>query len=235
MNQKEQPNQGSNPQNEPRQKYGKQKPKGNSLDSMGKIKKRIRDVNRTLKKGARTAKIRVESERRIRALEYELGEKTIDAQEQKNATAYHQVKHIERKKAERKLAQATAALKAASEDDKEAAEKMVEERKIDLLYTKHFPKSLPYVSILSKNDEESKNTTREEVREKIREAMKNGEDFKDMQKFYRDKCRAWLEKRKKIPAAKPVDVDEEGPVDDKMEEDQDSDAEKDSKKDDFFE
>ncbi|KAI7868590.1 hypothetical protein BDF14DRAFT_1791908 [Spinellus fusiger] len=213
-------------------KYKKPKVRSTQdVGSLSKIKKRIRDVQRTLKKGARTAKIRVESERRIRALEYELGEKTIDAQEQKNATSYHKVKHIERKKAERRLVQAETAYKEASEKDKEAALKQVEERKIDVLYTKHFPKTLPYISLITKES----NETREEVRQKIRESLAAEDDFKDMYKYYRDQCRTWLVKRGQIPAAKPVDVDEE-PV--KEDDNENSDGEKEiemSKKDDFFE
>ncbi|RCI05057.1 18S rRNA maturation protein, partial [Rhizopus stolonifer] len=155
------------------------------------------------------AQVITESKRRLRALEYELGEKTIDEQERTNASKYHKIKHFERKKAERKVKQAKKDLRENTDETKAPAlQAKVDEAEIKLLYTTHFPKTLHYVSLYPTNNQndETSDARRERVLKDIKESLLNGDkDLSLMQKRYRDEYKEKLIKRGVIQPLAPVD------------------------------
>ncbi|KAG0164060.1 hypothetical protein DFQ28_010820 [Apophysomyces sp. BC1034] len=182
------------------------------VDSLGKIKKRIRDTKRVLSKEATSAVLRVNFERRLKALEYELGEKMIDAKELKMKNKYHKVKHFEKKKVERKLKSAkNKAAEATTESEKKEAQEEVAKLELDSMYITHYPQTKPYVSLFPKEnaDDAHNMRMREEVRGKIQEILKNDGDFEEMHKSYRAQYREALVKAGEILEEKPLLLDEE--------------------------
>ncbi|KAL1931036.1 hypothetical protein VTP01DRAFT_10173 [Rhizomucor pusillus] len=210
------------------------------------VKKRIRDLNRFLARGPKNAKKRVDAQRKLQALQIELHEATVTKRETAMSSKYHKIKHFERKKAERRLRKAEAALKAAKTDaEKEEAQAQVDRCTVDLLYTKHFPRTMRYVSLYPKeNADDPKSTARrEEIRQKIKQVKDNGGDFDAMAKEYREIYRKILIKQGELQEIKEI-VDEVVPDDnedsneaataDKNKMDNAEDANEDEK-DDFFE
>lgn len=117
---------------------------------------------------------------------------------------------IERKKAERNLRRAEGKLKAAKTDaEKEEAQAQVERCTVDLLYTRHFPRTMRYVSLYPKenSDDPKSSARREEIRQKIKQVMDNGGDFDAMAKEYRETYRNILIKHGELPEIKEI-VDE---------------------------
>ncbi|KAI9493479.1 hypothetical protein BDB00DRAFT_872364 [Zychaea mexicana] len=192
------------------------KPNSRSEESVGKIKKRIRDLKRTLQKGASSAKAKVESERKLRASEYELGERYIDEQEEKHYQKYRTAKFLESKKAERKVKQASKKLEAAENDEqREEWKAKLEEHKIDVLYVKHFPCLLPYISLYEKekSDTEKNEKIRQEVRQKIKAILDKNGDLDEMAREYRAQYREKMIQIERIPAVRPLNDQEETPKD----------------------
>ncbi|KAI8148519.1 hypothetical protein BJV82DRAFT_592385 [Fennellomyces sp. T-0311] len=185
-------------------------------ESIGRINKRIRDMKRTLQKGAKTAQIKVETERRLRALEYELGERHISNDEEALYQKYRTIKFIELKKAQRKIKQATKALEnATNEEERKERQKALEERRIDEMYIMHYPKVLPYISLYEKDksDTTKNEERRQELRQKIKDLLDNNGDMADLSKEYRQAHREKLVRLKRIPAVRPVtDEQQETPV-----------------------
>ncbi|CAO0801754.1 unnamed protein product [Mucor circinelloides] len=209
--------------------------------SAGKIKKKIRDTQRMIGKKDLPANLLTEAKRRLRVLEFDLGEKIIDDHERDNAAKYHAVKHFERKKAERKLKQAKKALETESKkEDADPAkiarlEETVTEMEIKLLYTKNYPKTVPYISLFpQENENDSKSLARKtKLLEEIKQALADGdEDLTLLKKRYRDSYKEKLIERKIIQPVAPVDI-EEMQVDKKEDDDNSSDSG--DNQDDFFE
>ncbi|KAI8369576.1 uncharacterized protein BYT42DRAFT_607945 [Radiomyces spectabilis] len=208
-------------------------------DSLSKIKKRIRDYKRLLNKGAGNAKIKVQTERRLRALEYELGEKMIDERERKMSKKYHGVRHFERKKVLRKLRSKLGELDATKDPEQKAEiEAEIQELQLDQRYIDNYPMTLPYVALFPTTNADDPESTkkRNAIRERVRQALENeAGDFSDMRKEYRSKYRNILVKQGSIPEAKPLaDEEEEGAVVDEVEEQANSDEDI-READDFFE
>ncbi|KAK4521107.1 biotin holocarboxylase synthetase [Mucor velutinosus] len=211
--------------------------------SAGKIKKKIRDTQRTISRKDVPADVLTEAKRRLRVLEFDLGEKIIDDHERDNASKYHKVKHFERKKVERKLKQAKKAFEDASKkSDAEPAkiaelQEKVKEMEIKLLYTKNYPKTLPYISLFPQaNENDTKSLTRKtKLLEEIKQAVADGDkELTMLQKRYRDVYKEKLIERKVIQPVAPVDI-EEMQVDAKKEDDGNSSSDSDDNQDDFFE
>ncbi|KAJ2964961.1 hypothetical protein NQZ79_g211 [Umbelopsis isabellina] len=155
------------------------------------IKKKIRDTNRALKRDNLSAKVKIELERKLKALKFHSSEKMIDDVERNNAKKYHMVKHFERTKVNRKIKKAEKQLKEAdTEEAKKEAQKTLAELNIDISYIN-----------VSTYDEKSSAALRTEIRQRIREAIKNGDIESDVvRKHYREKYRDHLVKTGKIPA-----------------------------------
>ncbi|KAI9345935.1 hypothetical protein BD770DRAFT_413871 [Pilaira anomala] len=193
--------------------------------SASKIKKRIRDVKRTLNKGKHiSAQVITESKRRLHALEFELGEKIIDEAERTNSIRYHKVKFLERKKVQRKIKKAKANLAAETDETKKAAlQDKLDDLEIKALYINHYPKTLPYASLFAGETEEGDEEDEEQIEEDksdknkarqnkilkdIKDSLLNGDkDLELMNKRYREEYKQKLIQRGDI---QPVEVIDEG-------------------------
>ncbi|KAG2198629.1 hypothetical protein INT46_006406 [Mucor plumbeus] len=205
--------------------------------SAGKIKKKIRDAHRTINKKDLPADVITEAKRRLRVLEYDLGEKVIDDHERDNSTKYHMVKHFERKKVQRKIKQAKKAVEEESDLTKKAQlQEKVDEWQVKLLYITNYPKTLSYISLFpQENENDTKSLARKtKLLEEIKKALLDGDkDLTLLKKRYRDSYKEKLIERKLIQPVAPVDI-EEIQIE-KKKEDDDSSSDDDDNKDDFFE
>ena len=125
------------------------------LDSgSNKIKRRIRDLERLLKKkkDILPSNIIVEKERTLEALRLELHNHEVKENIRKNAKKYHMVRFFERKKALRRHKKALKTYKA---DENEANKEALENAEVDLCYVVNFPKSEKYISIFTEDDTEA--------------------------------------------------------------------------------
>lgn len=116
----------------------------------GKIKKKIRDIERLLKRDTIPANIRIDNERALKALHVELENAQHNLKTRENAKKYHMVRFFERKKATRRLKHAHSSLQQAeleSPDDCKLARERVRQCEIDLAYILLFPKSDKYISL----------------------------------------------------------------------------------------
>ncbi|KAI7849926.1 hypothetical protein BDC45DRAFT_539652 [Circinella umbellata] len=191
-------------------------------DSQGKIKKRIRDLKRALKNGPKTAKAKIESERRLRALDYELGEKYIDDHQEKLYQKYRTVKFLELKKAQRRVKTAKKAVEEAETIDEKEQNKLQEalnKARINELYILHYPKTLPYISLYASNEEKTKQNEKgkskieankklqREILDKVQQILDKGGDMNELSKEYRERYREMMVEKGNIPAVQPL-VDE---------------------------
>ncbi|RUS33581.1 hypothetical protein BC938DRAFT_471017 [Jimgerdemannia flammicorona] len=145
--------------------------------SLTAIKKRLRDTERSLKHDKASAKVRLESERSLKALQMHLTDKQMNEIEKKFALKYRMVKFFERQKVLRKIKRAEKRVEDASSDTERYAEQAtLDELKVDLNYILHFPKTEKYVSLFPKfnADNPQSSARRIAIRGKIREAMRNG-------------------------------------------------------------
>ncbi|KAI7905403.1 uncharacterized protein BX663DRAFT_549407 [Cokeromyces recurvatus] len=180
--------------------------------SAGKIKKKIRDTQRALRRPNIEAQVVIELKRRLRALQFDLGERIVDEYERKHATKYHKIKHFERKKTQRKITQTRKALETETDaEKKQKLQQTLEEWQIKLLYVQKYPKTMPYVSLYPKeNTDDVKAVERKQkLLEDIRDALKSGdEDLNMMSKKYRNEYKDELIKKGKIEPVDSVDVEE---------------------------
>lgn len=117
----------------------------------GKIKKKIRDIERFLKKDNLPANIRVDNERTLKALKVQLINNDSSLKTKKIAKKYHMVRFFERKKALRLFKKAKKAYEEtlASEDRKmiKKARTVLKHKEVELVYTVLYPKDEKYVSL----------------------------------------------------------------------------------------
>ncbi|EDO16504.1 hypothetical protein Kpol_513p20 [Vanderwaltozyma polyspora DSM 70294] len=120
-----------------------------------KIKSKIRDIERLLKKKRDTLPdtVIIEKERTLDALKLELENAKVRQVIKKNAKKYHMVRFFERKKALRRYKQAVKDLEDKPENKKYI--KNLEKSKIDLCYVVNFPKTEKYISLYPVNEEEN--------------------------------------------------------------------------------
>ncbi|KAI9307286.1 hypothetical protein BJ944DRAFT_247498 [Cunninghamella echinulata] len=212
-------------------------------ETSSKINKRIRDLKRSLTRKDLNPKAKIESERKLIQLQYLHGEKKIDERERELSKKYHKIIHFEHQKIKRKIKKERKRLE--NETD-ENLRKQIDEKLQDLLvlenYILHYPKTLPYVSVFpsTSTDETRKSqTVMDEVKEKIKQAMANGNNFDELRNEYRQLYRQRLIKEGIIEDAKPVLVDDDysnsnsNTKDSKVEKGEDDN--KDEEVDDFFE
>ncbi|CCD23110.1 Efg1p NDAI_0B00760 [Naumovozyma dairenensis CBS 421] len=125
-----------------------------------KIKKRIRDLERLLKKKKDILPdtVIIEKERTLEALKLELENATLRQKIKHNAKKYHMVRFFERKKALRRYKKALNELTSAKDkDEKKIKATELQERKIDLCYVVNFPKTEKYIALYpnTKNEDDS--------------------------------------------------------------------------------
>lgn len=129
-----------------------------------KIKKKIRDIERLLRRDNIGADTRLENERALKALKVELEEAHARLNEREMAKKYHMVRFFERKKALRKLKQATKDLKKLEDDNAEKKElkkarRVLKHAQIDMAYVLLFPKNEKYLSLYPNANESSEAQT----------------------------------------------------------------------------
>lgn len=155
--------------------------------SSAKIKKKIRDIERLLKKDTLPATVRTDNERALKALRVELDNANFNHRAQKNAKKYHMVRFFEKKKAIRKLKQARKTLDELVQKDAERKEikkarKVVRHCEIDLVYVILFPKLEKYISLFPNENEP------------VDEAAKKGmQATEDRKRLFRKECEQYLE------------------------------------------
>ncbi|KAF8963617.1 hypothetical protein BDZ97DRAFT_1819568 [Flammula alnicola] len=154
-----------------------------------KIKAALRQTRRLLAKDTLAADVRVETERRQRALEAELQQAEVVKKERAFAVRYHKIKFFERQKVTRKLKQVKKSLDSEeSESKKKKFSSELYDLRVDLNYILHYPKAKKYIAIfppeVRKGEEQSAaslaeatktNAQRDEVRKWIREQMEEGD------------------------------------------------------------
>ncbi|KAI8976131.1 hypothetical protein BDB01DRAFT_804616 [Pilobolus umbonatus] len=176
---------------------------------ISKIKKKIRDIKRTLSRESQSAESIIENKRKLLVLEYDLGERTIDEKERDNASKYHKVKHFERTKLKRKMKQVEKKLEeTVDEQEKKVLQNKLDNMHIDTLYINFFPKVLTYISLFPKEngETEKQKKKKEEIRQMIRQCVEKGDnECEQMTKHYRLEYRQKLIKTGKIPDAAPMD------------------------------
>ncbi|KAJ7935379.1 hypothetical protein B0H13DRAFT_1590760 [Mycena leptocephala] len=143
-----------------------------------KLKSSLRGARRLLAKDNIAADVRVETERRLKALEADLETAELGKKERTLAVRYHKVKFFERQKVVRKLNQAKKKL---PESDTPQLRSTLHELRVDLNYILHYPKTKKYISLFppelrkGETQEPSVDPGREEVRTWIRSQMESGE------------------------------------------------------------
>ncbi|KAH9485614.1 rRNA-processing protein EFG1 [Psilocybe cubensis] len=161
----------------------------NAVPGVQKVKAALRQARRLLAKDKLAADVRVETERRIKALEAELNQAEAAKKERAFAVRYHKIKFFERQKVTRKLRQTKKGLEAASNDaEKKKLSSELQDLRVDLNYILHYPKMKKYISLFppevrkgeavsAASEAEKKKTDKEraEVRKWIREQMEQGD------------------------------------------------------------
>ncbi|KAK9486245.1 hypothetical protein V1527DRAFT_464259 [Lipomyces starkeyi] len=130
-----------------------------STSSVSRLRKKVRDLERLLKRTSSstngnknsTALARREQERALRALKDELRTVERTTKEKKLDKRYHKVRFFERRKAARRVIKARKAVAALGDEDDEVKRKMVEEERrfaeTELAYVAMFPREWKYVSL----------------------------------------------------------------------------------------
>lgn len=130
-----------------------------------KLKRRIRDLERLLKKkkDVLPSNVIVEKERTLQALKLELENHEVKEQIKKNAKKYHMVRFFERKKALRKYKKA---LKTYNEEQSEENKRILFDNEINLCYVVNFPKSEKYISLFPTEQENAAESEKTQLRRK---------------------------------------------------------------------
>lgn len=118
-----------------------------ALPGVQKIKSSLRQAKRLLSKESLAANVRVETERRVRALEADL----VNAQNARKlramASRYHKVKFFERQKVTRKIKQVKRNLATTEGEEKARLELALSDLRVDLNYILHYPPIKKYISL----------------------------------------------------------------------------------------
>lgn len=149
-------------------------------DGLTKTLKRIRDLERVLKRPVpMDEQKRIELERAVAAYKVEAEDLISARKNKKNVEKYRMIRFFERQKASRKVKQARKLVETADSDAKKAdAEALVAKYMADLAYTTHFPNDIKYIALypngaVDETTESSKQ--REKFRAEFAEKIKTGE------------------------------------------------------------
>ncbi|TFK44979.1 hypothetical protein BDQ12DRAFT_673900 [Crucibulum laeve] len=172
----------------PRKSKGHPPKEQAGVPGVQKLKASLRQTRRLLAKDTIAADVRVETERRLKALEAELQQAELTKKERALAVRYHKIKFFERQKVVRKLKQMKKQLLSEGSTNTEELEAALLELRVDLNYIMHYPKTKKYISLFppelrngetateeSQSDKAKTDTEREEVRNWIRGCMEKGE------------------------------------------------------------
>ncbi|KAJ7099344.1 hypothetical protein B0H15DRAFT_543577 [Mycena belliarum] len=143
-----------------------------------KLKSSLRQTRRLLAKDKLAADVRVETERRLKALEADLEVAELGKKERALAVRYHKVKFFERQKVVRKLNQTK---KKISAGDTPELQSKLHALRVDLNYILHYPKTKKYISLFppelrkGETQEPANDAGRDEVRAWVTTQMASGE------------------------------------------------------------
>lgn len=204
--------------------------------SIHKVRKRIRDIERLLKRESIPADIRVDKERELKALNVTLDDAAHDQKIKKIAKKYHMVRFFERKKAIRKLKQAVkqydSAVETEVKKDIKKARKVVKHCQVDVAYVVLFPKDEKYISLYPNS--EPQDISNPKVKKGIQQAEERSRSFKKYVESLID--------QEKLPfslddavAGKTIYVDEKRNFENQREIDAPEHAQDENEEDDFFE
>ncbi|KAF8435159.1 hypothetical protein L210DRAFT_3409515 [Boletus edulis BED1] len=159
-----------------------------ALPGVQKLKSVLRQTKRLLANDNLAADVRVETERRLKALEVDLARAEQSRKERHFATRYHKVKFFERQKVVRKIKQIKRSMAASeAKEEQEKLKSALADMRVDLNYVLYFPKTKKYVSLFPPEVRMSgsaaapvaasldDNEERSRVREMIRQQMARGE------------------------------------------------------------
>jgi len=129
-------------------KHHRKKPEDAPL-GVSKIKSALRQTRRLLAKEGITADIRVETERKLKALETDLVAAEKANKERALATRYHKVKFFDRQKLLRKIKQTKSRLEEDGVSSKARRARVAElfELRVDLNYVLNYPSMEKYISL----------------------------------------------------------------------------------------
>ncbi|KAJ4471529.1 hypothetical protein J3R30DRAFT_3710073 [Lentinula aciculospora] len=192
------------------------------LPGVQKIKAIIRQTKRLLAKDKLAADVRVTSERKLKSLEADLAKAELSRKERALSTRYHKVKFFERQKVVRKINQTKRKLSEADLANRQTLDSDLYERRVELNYINHYPKTKKYISLFPpvvRNNLQTTNSPsiepeqeRDEVKRWIREQMTAGtlpaepEDIQRSQ--YSSNQMEWDKKVKKNVKAKEGSYEE---------------------------
>ncbi|KII95529.1 hypothetical protein PLICRDRAFT_34417 [Plicaturopsis crispa FD-325 SS-3] len=143
----------------PNHNHSQPEPAAAATPGVQKLKAALRQTRRLLAKDKLAADVRVETERRLRALEADLAEAEAARKERALAVRYHKIKFFERQKLVRKISQTKRAISTLQEvigEGKKTKEQRKElktlqatlgELRVDLNYVLHYPRSKKYISL----------------------------------------------------------------------------------------
>ncbi|KAJ3161241.1 18S rRNA maturation protein, partial [Irineochytrium annulatum] len=159
--------------------------KGPPVEGQAAKKKRLRDSERMLKRENLPADIRIDLQRRVKALKLEIEERGKEEREHKLWERYKYVRHVEKTKLTRRIA----ALSRLSPSPTVSSQLQL--LNLHLAYVTHFPRDVKYISLFPKStsdgaagdgagkaDEGAEGVTdrmRAEIMEKIRKAVETGD------------------------------------------------------------
>ncbi|KAG2362420.1 hypothetical protein BDR07DRAFT_1357590 [Suillus spraguei] len=154
-----------------------------SLPGVQKIKSSLRQTRRLLAKENLAADVRVETERRLKALEADLARAETARKERTYAMKYHKVKFFERQKLVRRIKQVKRDLTSAHGKEREKLEGELDSLRVDLNYILHYPRTKKYISLFppERRHIDTISTTSDDndqritVRALIRDQMRRGE------------------------------------------------------------
>jgi len=163
-----------------------QEEESSTIPGVQKVKAALRQTRRLLAKDTLAADVRVETERRLKALEAELQQAELARKERAFALRYHKIKFFERQKVTRKLKQVKNGLETASSaTSTKKLSSELDNLRVDLNYILHYPKTKKYISLFppevkepsvaSLAETKKTNAERQEVQMWIREQMNQGQ------------------------------------------------------------
>ncbi|RHZ51057.1 hypothetical protein Glove_485g12 [Diversispora epigaea] len=170
------------------------KKKNVTIDNMSisAIKKKIHDTERSLRRENLTAKVQVDSERKLKAYKLILIDKKIVSEEKKMSTKYRKVKYFDRVKTDRAIRKAEKQLlEVKDQQEKDDTLKKLFDLQVDQNYILHFPKGRKYLALYptSNGDDSDMIAKRNEIKDLIKKAMKKN-DFDSLNRQSREEIRA---------------------------------------------
>lgn len=162
------------------------------------LKDRVRDLERMLKGATMPADIRQTRERELEAVRLELVKIAAEKEKQEMIGRYHMVRFFDRKKAERRLKQATKALRACDDtEEHKKLEEAVHIAQIDLNYTQYFPLAQTYSALYpTKKGEDGKESGEDDTTKTG--ARGNPDMWKEVEQATKDGERKLAELRHRI-------------------------------------